>query len=241
MSKKDKPGKVTNPDHVHKQCEDNLKRDNNDTVYIVKNPSFNYYKIGHTKNLRERLKQLNTSVPHDYELICTFEHELKETLEKELHSCFKEKRYNREFFDLEYADFLDVFRIADQEGYKCTYENVVNELTRMLVEKKIVRGFVELMGSFAEDQDVKRLIKMAYSESTQKKGVVCSERDRINILLDEIKDISDEYGGSAPKNVLYGNMVDKYSISENNVDEMIDMLNGKGVIYAPTEGHYKMA
>ncbi|RAP53185.1 MAG: AAA family ATPase, partial [Methanosphaera sp. rholeuAM270] len=68
-----------------------------------------------------------------------------------------------------------------------------------------------------------------------------SERDKINILIDEIKEISEEYGGSAPKNVIYGNLADKYNISENKADEMLNMLNTKGVIYSPSADHYKIA
>jgi len=68
-----------------------------------------------------------------------------------------------------------------------------------------------------------------------------SERDKINILIDEIREISEEYGGSAPKNVIYGNLADKYNISENKADDMINMLTSKGVIYSPTSDHYKVA
>ena len=68
-----------------------------------------------------------------------------------------------------------------------------------------------------------------------------SDRDKINILIDEIREISEEYGGSAPKNVIYGNLADKYNISENKADDMINMLTSKGVIYSPTSDHYKVA
>lgn len=223
-----------------------------DIVYIIKNPSFKYYKIGHTKNFEKRIGQLNTSVPNDYELICTFEHETKETLETKLHNFFEEKNHNREFFELEHADFLDVFRIADQEGYKCTYEDIVAELTHMLVEKKIAQLFAELIGNFSEDPDVRRLIKMAYPVSWKNplrdgendflpSELSKIERDKINILIDEIREISDEYGGSAPKNVLYDHMTAKYSIPEKKLDEIISMLNSRGICYSPFADHYKVA
>ena len=67
-----------------------------------------------------------------------------------------------------------------------------------------------------------------------------SERDKMNILIDEIKILSDEYGGSAPKNVIYASLADKYNISENKVDEMLGMLNTKGVIYSPSADHFKV-
>jgi len=65
-----------------------------------------------------------------------------------------------------------------------------------------------------------------------------SERDKINIIVELIREISAEYGGSAPKQVLLSELGDKYNISETKAEEMIQMLKNKGVIYAPTEDHY---
>lgn len=68
-----------------------------------------------------------------------------------------------------------------------------------------------------------------------------SERDKINIIIDVIKELSDEYEGSAPKNIVYAELVDKYNVGEEKVDEVINMLKSKGVIYEPTSDHYKVA
>jgi predicted GIY-YIG superfamily endonuclease len=216
------------------------ERNNMDIVYIIKNPSFKYYKIGHTKNLEDRINQLNTSVPNNYERICTFEHETKETLEAKLHTFFKEKRYNREFFDLDYSDFVDVFRIADQEGYECTYEKVVDKVTRIVVEERIVQMFAEFMRSFAEDSDVRRLIKMAFSESTEIETP--SEYDeKVELLICEINQIGEKQGGSAHKDVIYNNMIDKHNVPTKTVDELMNMLKSTGTIYSPCTNHYKVA
>ena len=68
-----------------------------------------------------------------------------------------------------------------------------------------------------------------------------SERDKINIIIDVIKELSDEYEGSAPKNIVYAELADKYNVGEEKVDEVINMLKSKGVIYEPTSDHYKVA
>lgn len=68
-----------------------------------------------------------------------------------------------------------------------------------------------------------------------------SERDKINIIIDVIKELSDEYEGSAPKNIVYAELTDKYNVGEEKVDEVINMLKSKGVIYEPTSDHYKVA
>lgn len=68
-----------------------------------------------------------------------------------------------------------------------------------------------------------------------------SERDKINIIIDVIKELSDEYEGTAPKNIVYAELADKYNVGEEKVDEVINMLKSKGVIYEPTSDHYKVA
>lgn len=68
-----------------------------------------------------------------------------------------------------------------------------------------------------------------------------SERDKINIITEVIRDLSDEYEGNAPKNIVYAELSDKYNIGEIKADEIINMLKSKGVIYEPTSDHYKIA
>ncbi len=68
-----------------------------------------------------------------------------------------------------------------------------------------------------------------------------SERDKINIITDVIKELCVDYEGSAPKTVVYAELADKYNIGENKVDEIINMLKSKGVIYEPTADHYNIA
>ena len=68
-----------------------------------------------------------------------------------------------------------------------------------------------------------------------------SERDKINIIIDVIKELCEDYEGSAPKTTVYAELADKYNVGEAKVDEVINMLKSKGVIYEPTPDHYNIA
>lgn len=68
-----------------------------------------------------------------------------------------------------------------------------------------------------------------------------SERDKINIIIDLIKELSDEYEGSAPKTILYAELADKYNINESKADSMVNVLKTKGVIYEPNPDHFNVA
>ena len=83
-------------------------------VYVMSNPIMpDVYKIGYTdKSPRQRADDLsNTSVPTPYEVVAHWEVESPMVHEKQLHNLLSEKRIsnNREFFKLNYDDFLDVY------------------------------------------------------------------------------------------------------------------------------------
>lgn len=73
-------------------------------VYLLSNPAFeNYVKIGRTKNLEARLKQLdNTSVPLPFRCEFAVEVSDSETAEQLLHRAFADHRVrsSREFFEI---------------------------------------------------------------------------------------------------------------------------------------------
>ncbi|MCC7553617.1 MAG: minichromosome maintenance protein MCM [Methanobacteriaceae archaeon] len=68
-----------------------------------------------------------------------------------------------------------------------------------------------------------------------------SDRDKLQRVIDEIEELSEEYAGQAPINVLTSNMMDKYDVSEEKVEAIIKNLKNKGVIYEPTNGYLKKA
>ncbi|MGL4670327.1 MAG: minichromosome maintenance protein MCM [Methanobacteriaceae archaeon] len=67
-----------------------------------------------------------------------------------------------------------------------------------------------------------------------------SERDKLRVLVDMLKELEEEYNGNAPKNVLISEMMDQHNVSEEKVEEIIRQLNQKGVIFEPTTGYLKI-
>ncbi|MCL2116108.1 MAG: minichromosome maintenance protein MCM [Methanobrevibacter sp.] len=68
-----------------------------------------------------------------------------------------------------------------------------------------------------------------------------SKRDKIRIIVDEIKDLQEEYEGQAPINVLTSNLMDQYDeLSEDKIEEVIKDLKHKGIIFEPVAGYLKI-
>lgn len=67
-----------------------------------------------------------------------------------------------------------------------------------------------------------------------------SERDKLQRVVEEIKELQEEYGDKAPVNILTSNLVDQYNLSEEKVKEMIKQLKSKGAIYEPMTGYLKL-
>ncbi len=108
------------------------------TVYAIRNPLFRMYvKIGITSDtMKKRLFSLNTSVPKDFEIIDTVRVKNYKTVEKLLHTLFKEYRYNesREFFIVSDDKIKEHFSyIRELAGIE---ENI--SLTRIKVNSKSV-------------------------------------------------------------------------------------------------------
>ncbi|WP_409199828.1 minichromosome maintenance protein MCM [Methanobrevibacter sp. DSM 116169] len=68
-----------------------------------------------------------------------------------------------------------------------------------------------------------------------------SDRDKLQRILSEIEELTEEYNGNAPINVLMSNMEDKYDMSNEKVEGIIKNLKQKGIIYEPTEGYLRKA
>ncbi|MCD7781699.1 MAG: minichromosome maintenance protein MCM [Methanosphaera sp.] len=67
-----------------------------------------------------------------------------------------------------------------------------------------------------------------------------SERDKINIATEVIKELSEEYEGKAPKAIVFAELSDRYNIGEAEAEKLISMLKSKGIVYQPTDDHYGM-
>ncbi|KZX15038.1 MCM2/3/5 family protein [Methanobrevibacter cuticularis] len=67
-----------------------------------------------------------------------------------------------------------------------------------------------------------------------------SERDKLQKVIDEIKELQEEYGDQAPLNVLTSNLIDQYGMSEEKVEEIVKQLKHKGVVFEPSNGYLKI-
>ncbi|MEJ8542969.1 minichromosome maintenance protein MCM [Methanothermobacter wolfeii] len=67
-----------------------------------------------------------------------------------------------------------------------------------------------------------------------------SERDKFRLIIELIREFEDEYGGKAPTNILISEMMDRYNVSEEKVEEVIRILKDKGVIFEPSRGYLKI-
>jgi replicative DNA helicase Mcm len=67
-----------------------------------------------------------------------------------------------------------------------------------------------------------------------------SERDKLQKVLDEIRELQEEYNGQAPVNILTSNLVDQYQMSEEKIAEIIKQLKSKGGVYEPSTGYLKI-
>jgi len=80
-------------------------------VYLLKGD--NYHKIGLSRNVSKRLKQIQSALPFATRLICSIPTEDMHTLEAELHERFADKRANGEWFELDEADVAMLKELAD--------------------------------------------------------------------------------------------------------------------------------
>jgi hypothetical protein len=91
-------------DKKERQCrkEEKQNRLNEGWVYILKGNQ--YYKIGKTINLDNRIKQISPNLPFETELICAIRSENITRTESTLHQMFKDFRVNGEWFELNDQD-----------------------------------------------------------------------------------------------------------------------------------------
>lgn len=66
-----------------------------------------------------------------------------------------------------------------------------------------------------------------------------SERDKARVLLDVIKELSDEYGGRVPVSILTDEMSERYNVSEDKVEQIINKLKQQGLVFEPSAGYLK--
>lgn len=73
-------------------------------VYIIKEHKYNTYKIGKTKNLKQRMNLFGVKLPFKIEIVHIIASDDYSEIETELHKTFAEKRLEGEWFDLSDED-----------------------------------------------------------------------------------------------------------------------------------------
>jgi len=106
------------------------------------------------------------------------------------------------------------------------------------------------------DYDAKRAIKLqqdslkqvGYDPETGKVDIdkvegrtPQSERDKFRIVMEIIKELTDNYGGHAPNNMLIKEMEDRYNMNKEKTEEIVRVLKRQGLIFEPSTGYYKVA
>ncbi len=104
-------------------------------VYLLE--SGERFKIGYTKNIKKRLRQLRTGSPFDIRLVHSLEAEQPQALEKQFHDRFAKKRIRGEWFRLDAADvreFLQFGKVpkaangADAEKWQAEAQRLAEQL-----------------------------------------------------------------------------------------------------------------
>lgn len=65
------------------------------------------------------------------------------------------------------------------------------------------------------------------------------ERDKARILMNIIKELSDEYGGKVPINALINKAINLYNMREDKINQIITKLKQQGIIFEPSKGYIK--
>ena len=81
-------------------------------VYILEG-DFGWYKIGSSKNLKSRVKQIGREMTFNVKLYYTVETNNMHDLEMHLHKYYKEKRIWNEWFRLDENDLMTAAMIMD--------------------------------------------------------------------------------------------------------------------------------
>lgn len=81
-------------------------------VYVLKNDE-GFYKIGYSKNVKKRIKELETANSGNLYLIKEFKTKYAAKIEARLHSYFKFQQINREWFDLSIEDLNKILELCE--------------------------------------------------------------------------------------------------------------------------------
>lgn len=94
------------------------------SIYLIKESENNYYKIGVSKNIKQRVKQLQTGSAGDIQILNSYKSEYAHKIEKALHRKYFQYNIKGEWFDLP-DNIIESFKhdcIKYEEGFSIIYE-----------------------------------------------------------------------------------------------------------------------
>lgn len=134
-------------------------------VYLIK--SSIYYKIGYSKNPKNRLKTIKTHNPFEVVLFAQLKTDDYLILEKELHQLFSNKNSRREWFELHEEDLLHLkieygfnflIPIKTIKNSSIKNEYILNEMKEIRIDNNKIDYFVsyfeELFGCIINDKKI---------------------------------------------------------------------------------------
>ena len=84
-------------------------------IYLIKNKDTGHMKIGIAKDIKQRLKALQTGSVSELEVLSLIYSETPYTLEKNLHNRFASKRLRGEWFNLEGSDIEYIMKLSTDD------------------------------------------------------------------------------------------------------------------------------
>jgi len=95
--------------HVREQNPQNGRRQRTMAGYVYLLKSGESYKIGHARNVTNRMLQIKPAMPHEVVLVDSIYTEDRYELEASMHEFFADKRLNGEWFNLSDSD-VEMFK-----------------------------------------------------------------------------------------------------------------------------------
>lgn len=103
-------------------------------IYLIKESYSDYYKIGKTKNIKNRASAFGVTLPFTWKFVAIFYVEKYSLMERRLHSVFQDKHSNGEWFNLDADDLLLFYEIITGRSI----EGIMQQCKR--AEKAIFQG-----------------------------------------------------------------------------------------------------
>jgi hypothetical protein len=94
-------------------------------VYFIRMGETNFYKIGISKYVEKRIKQIQDQLPNNVKAIKIIKTLYSSFIESCLHDIFKSKKTRGEWFEFSECDVLEVISILDHVNIKNDYERKI--------------------------------------------------------------------------------------------------------------------